>query len=671
MSRIPTDRRIDIDPVLPAPNGEPRRRCALLVDVEPPAATDPARIRTLSGLAENLTASLPAGWDVYVAYDREAVALTDLLDEIIASGFEELVVTPLSPQFSSGSTGELIRILYRQLAESGLHLNVATRTAWFDDIGYVNAHARHIADFASARDLSPRDCHLLFTVPLNQDDDTGNGDRYEEQLNWTLRLITQRLGWPEDRFSVMHRTASLMTNEPDTAVTEQIEALTDAGETRIMVTPLLPVTGHTGIGDEHSTEVLVCDGPGASESFVTALKNIVTRGPQRITGTGQEPILVQAKEQEKSEADIGSLVMIGVSTARENRSSMGPRLHHCDPDAFGSIKKHRKAILDCLDQVRENGYAEEAFVWNTCQRVEFYGWLTRSGESGNHDRAIAEIRRIFFGTEGDGVEVNTFQGEEAWYHLVRTAAGLNSDLPGDTDVLAQLQTACRIAGHSDMKGPKSEALMEHATVLTEAVRAETSWGRYATSYCHTALTGVEQESTVRMDLGNHVVIGGSTTSHSILRTLAGEYSVHGRRKTVVYRCHHGQMKLLRSALGDGRRLRVHAYSEESVIDAITGADFVYFGIDHPDPVLDATILTDLRDFGKRPLLIMDFNSFGSLTDTDVPEGVTLWTSEEIDTVVTSRTTDLSADEGFHAAVREAGAWIEARITGGRDGEEGA
>ena len=213
--------------------------------------------------------------------------------------------------------------------------------------------------------------------------------------------------------------------------------------------------------------------------------------------------------------------------------------------------------------------------------------------------------------------------------------------------------------------------MEHAAVLTEAVRAETSWGRYATSYCHTALTGVEQESAVRMDLGNHVVIGGSTTSHSILRTLAGEYSVLGRRKTVVYRCHHGQMKLLRSALGDGRRLRVHAYSEESVIGAIADADFVYFGIDHPDPVLDTTVLADLRDFSERPLLIMDFNSFGSLTDTDVPEGVSLWTSAEIDTVVTTRAAGLAASDGFLAAVEEAGSWIEAGITSVGSGGAGA
>ncbi len=671
MSRFPTDRQIDTDQVIPAPNGEPRRRCALLVDVVSPAGTDPDHILALSSLVENLTASLPAGWDVYMAYDREAASLTDLLDEIINSGFEELVVTPLSPQFSSGTTGELIRILYRRLAESGPHLNVATRTAWFDDIGYVNAHARHIADFASAHDLSPRDCHLLFTVPPGAGCDSGNGDRFEEQTKWTIRLITRRLGWPEDRFSVAHRTASLTDGEPDPEVTERIEALTDTGETRILITPLLPVTGHTDVGDEHPVEVHVCGGPGSSESFVTALKNIVTRGPQRITGPDQEPILIPVKEREHVEVDISSLVMIGVSTAREDRSSMGPRLHHCDPDAFGSIKKHRKAILDCLDQVREKGYAEEAFVWNTCQRVEFYGWLTRSGEMGERDRAIAGIRRIFFGSEGDGVEVNTFQGKEAWHHLMRTAAGLNSDLPGDTDVLAQLQTACRIAGHSDMKGPRSEALMEHAAALTEGVRAETSWGRYATSYCQTALTGVEQESAVRMDLGHHVVIGGSTTSHSILKTLAGEYSVHGRRKTVIYRCHHGQMKLLRSALGDGRRLRVHAYSEESVIGAIAEADFVYFGIDHPDPVLDTTVLTDLRDFRERPLLIMDFNSFGSLTDTDVPEGVSLWTSEEIDTLVTNRATGLAASDGFLAAVEEAGSWIGTRITGGGSGEEGA
>ncbi len=665
MSTFTTDRQIDSNSSMPDSAGEPRRRCALLVDVERPAGADSdrGRIRSLARLSEALSASLPAGWDVYLAHNRDQSSLTGVINEIVASGFEELVVVPLSPQYARDTTGEVIRNIYHLLAESGLHLNVATRTAWFDDVGYVNAHARCIADYASAHALVPKNCHLLFTTSLLPDKNSGNGDPYEEQMQWTIRLVSQRLGWPQDRLSVAYQTGSAPVENRDAGIGGRIGALAESGENRVLISPLLPVAGPSMQGDASDVEIYECGELGTSESFITALKNIVIRGPRRITWPESEPILVPEPERGPVAEDIDSLVMIGVSTARNARSSRGPMLKHCNPGAFGSVRKHRKTILECLDQVRENGYAEEAFVWNTCQRVEYYGWMARFEEPDELDRAVKEIQRLFFGSGGDRVEVNLFQGTEAWHHLMRTAAGLNSDLPGDTDVLAQLQTACRIAGHSEMKGPRSEALMESAARLIEAVRAETSWGRYATSYCHTALTGVEHETGTRMDIGRHVVIGGSTTSHSILRTLADEYSVFGQRKTAVYRCHHGQMKLLRAALGDGRRLRVHAYSEESVIRAIADADYVYFGIDHPDPVLDTAILGGLRDFGERHLMIMDFNSFGSMTDSGVPDGVTVWTSKDLDRVVTARAADMASSEGFLKAVEEAGEWIEARIPG--------
>ncbi|MFC1500365.1 ferrochelatase [Candidatus Zixiibacteriota bacterium] len=663
MSAFTTDPRIDDSQEDHDSSDVVRRRCALIIDAERPAGSesDHEQVRALAELTESLSVALPTGWDVYTAYSRDRSSLADVIEEIITSGFEELVVVPLSPWYSPGTTGVAVRDIYQELAESGLHLNVAVRTAWFDDIGYINARARAIADHASIHGLTPDTCHLLFTASHIPGNVSTGDDPYEEQMQWTIRLISQRLGWPLQRSSIVLQTGLEPPGAVDAGLVDRIGELSDTGEDRVLVCSLMPVNIRPlpeGSGD---IEIFECGGSGVLESLITSLKNIIIRGPRRITSPDQEPILVWEPERGPVDGDTGSLVMIGVSTTRDARSTGGPQLNHCAPDAFGAVKKHRKAILDCLDQVRENGSAEEAFVWNTCQRVEFYGWLNRSGEPDEHDRAIDGIRQIFFGSEGDGVDVNLFRGSEAWHHLMRTAAGLNSDLPGDTDVLAQLQTACRIAGHSEMKGPRSEALMESATRLIEAVRAETAWGRYATSYCHAALNGVEHEAGLRLDVGRHVVIGGSTTSHSILRTLADEYSVFGKRKTVVYRCHHGQMKLLRNALGDGRRLRVHAYSEESVIRAIADADHVYFGIDHPDPVLDMADLTGLRDFVENPLTIMDFNSFGSMAGSPAPEGVSIWTSEDLDRVVTTHVAGMASDEGFLDARQEADAWIEARV----------
>jgi glutamyl-tRNA reductase len=361
--------------------------------------------------------------------------------------------------------------------------------------------------------------------------------------------------------------------------------------------------------------------------------------------------------------------MVGASLANGLPQSQGPTLHFSEPAAFGEIKKHRKAILEFLDGVRERDGIDEAFVWNTCQREELYFWLTDPEDEEGRDELVAEIRASLFGSEPAGLRVNVLFGADAWHHLVRTASGLNSDLPGDADVLAQLQTACRVAEHAEMVGPLARALVERASELTRQVRAETSWGDYSTGFCHAALQGVREGTGVAFDTSSHVIIGGSTTSRSVLSSLTEYFEVPHRLLTVIYRCHHGQMKLLRAALGNGKRLRVHSYAEDSVVRAIADSDVVYFGIDHPEPVLDAAVLAGLRDFRERPLTIVDFNSFGSLVPSEVPEGVSIWSAHDLDLAVAGYADAMTGRQEFSRAADEAGAWIERHLPGAQGESE--
>ena len=96
---------------------------------------------------------------------------------------------------------------------------------------------------------------------------------------------------------------------------------------------------------------------------------------------------------------------------------------------------------------------------------------------------------------------------------------------------------------------------------------------------------------MRLANARHVVIGGSTTSRSILQSLYTQFSVKESAVTLVYRNHQGgQMKLLRKAVGRGRRLRTQSYTDPTVIEAIADADLVYYGIDREEPVLDPEML---------------------------------------------------------------------------------
>jgi glutamyl-tRNA reductase len=372
-------------------------------------------------------------------------------------------------------------------------------------------------------------------------------------------------------------------------------------------------------------------------------------------------MLQVVSEPEVTEDEPRSLMMIGASLANSIEHTRVPTLTYSDQDAFGIVKKSRKGLFDFLAWVKEQTPTEESFVWDTCQRIEYYGWLKQPEDIAGREWTIAQIRQRLFGSEPDGLAVNILFGAQAWHHLMRTAAGLNSALPGDTDVTAQLQTACRIAERTATAGPRANRLVEEAVEIAQRVQAETTWGRFCTGYCFAALSRLHEVGGARFNECRHVVIGGSTTSRSVVETLSDHFQVPHRQMTLVYRCNHGQMKLLRSAIGNGKRLRVNSYAERGVIKAIADADFVFFGIDHPEPVLDATELLGLRDYGERPLQIVDFNSFGSLSDFDTRDGLSIWSAADLDRAVAAYAEILGAREQFLRAVVEAEEWIERHV----------
>jgi glutamyl-tRNA reductase len=246
--------------------------------------------------------------------------------------------------------------------------------------------------------------------------------------------------------------------------------------------------------------------------------------------------------------------------------------------------------------------------------------------------------------------------------MLRTIAGLNSGLPGDRDVLEQLLTARRIAEYSGTAGAMTQSLIDDAAKVQEQLRSRTEWGRYCTGYCAAALSRIAESADVDFAESRIVVVGGSTTSRSVLGALTESFGVSPRQLTLVYRNRHGgQMKLLRKAIGNGRRLRVNAYTEDAVTSAIADADVVCFGIDTSDPVLDVADIQKRRDLSQRPLTVIDFNTFGAVKNADDVPGVRIWRAGTLDGEVSAFADRLCRGEGFARALNAAESWINERV----------
>jgi glutamyl-tRNA reductase len=359
---------------------------------------------------------------------------------------------------------------------------------------------------------------------------------------------------------------------------------------------------------------------------------------------------------------MGSLVMVGVSLRNRTGCGQGPQLRYCQPDRLLSVKKPHSEIDHILKTIRETCGVREALVWNTCHRIEFYGWLEDPAHPGKCRCAFSRVGQQLFGDDPEGLEVNVLFGWEAWHHLARTVTGLNSGLPGDKDIVEQLQSAYRLAERAGTAKPWAKRLVDQAMELEHSVREETAWGRYDPGYCYASLARIQKAAKLDLPNCRHVIIGGSSTSRSVMETLFERFDVQHSQMSLVYRNHHGgQLKLLRKAIGNGKRIKVSAYTEQAVIKAISEADVVYFGIDRNEKVLDAETLRNLRDFTKRPLTIIDFNTFGSTSGVAAVAGVTLWNAEQLEKEVAGYAAKMCAEESFAQAVEETEAWIAEHV----------
>ena len=630
--------------------------------------------------AAGLRELLPNDWEVFLAMRYGQPSIENVLRQVRDARIEEVVVVPLYPHYSRTTTGTVIQELYRAIKRVSPHLNVTARTTYYDDIGYVLAQARLIADYTFEHQLTPNDTHLLFSahgLPVSY---IKAGDPYVGHIQRSVKLIVERLGWPADRCSLSYQSRMGPSEWLQPYTDDTLKTLAAGNDKQVLVCPIsftvdcLESLEEIDLGYREQFEALggklyLCPALNSYGPFLAAMKNLVIHGPKAMDDSFDEPPLLNfkttqakaAEEDAEEDPALSRLVMIGASLKNRVGPGNGPELRYAEPNELVCAKKPQDDVFELLKQFRQRGAIDEAFVWNTCQRFEFYGWLNAPDEGAGRACVVREIREQLFAKESDDLGVNVLFGTDAWHHLMRTIAGLNSGLPGDRDVVEQFQTAFRLADRAGTAGPRASKLVDQAVDLAHAVRAETAWGKHDPGYCYAALKRLEDAHGLTFAGQQHCVIGGSTTSRSVLETLFESFDVHDRQMAFVYRSHHGgQMKLLRKAVRNGKRVRVDNYKQPAALAAIAEADVVYYGIDYDEPVLDADLLRGLRDFGERPLTIVDFNTFGSTRGLHAIPDVTVIDAQKLEEEVNAYAQAMLDDAEFAPAIDQAESWIKHR-----------
>jgi glutamyl-tRNA reductase len=232
----------------------------------------------------------------------------------------------------------------------------------------------------------------------------------------------------------------------------------------------------------------------------------------------------------------------------------------------------------------------EAVCLSTCNRTEIYLAAADSGEADlRATRALSELA----GVEPSELEPHLYRLEQdaATVHLFRVAAGLDSLVPGEGEILGQVRTAYE----RGKVGPLLDRLFSHALHTGKKVRTDTA---IAESPGTTSSAAAALAAQVFGDLeGSRVAIVGAGKIGS---RAARRLTKRGASLSFVANRSEERARELAAELGGA------TVPLERLVDAIQDADIVVSSTSSPDFVLTKDALSgELPARKGRPLLLID------------------------------------------------------------------
>ena len=178
--------------------------------------------------------------------------------------------------------------------------------------------------------------------------------------------------------------------------------------------------------------------------------------------------------------------------------------------------RERYALQRSEEALRAETGCAEALILATCNRVEVYLSSPRPITTEQVTRCLVRGAAI---TLEDAGAFYRYEGEECVRHLFRVAAGLDSMVIGETEILGQAKKAYAQARESGSAGPLLHRLFQRAFRVAKQVRSRTDITRGAVSIGSVA---VELAVKIFGNLSDRkvLVLGAGETSERTARALS-------------------------------------------------------------------------------------------------------------------------------------------------------
>lgn len=251
---------------------------------------------------------------------------------------------------------------------------------------------------------------------------------------------------------------------------------------------------------------------------------------------------------------------------------------------------------EALARFRDRFPGREGVLLSTCNRVEFYA-------AGDREPAPAEEEMLSFLAECRGLDAGLLapvlarrRDDAVVRHLFAVAAGLDSMVLGEPQILAQVKQAWTLAQESRTAGPLTGEMFQAALRTAKRVATETALGRERVSIPSVAVADFAAGVFERFDDKRVLLVGAGKMAAETLRYLR---EAGARDVTVVNRTAGRAVEL-------AARLGARPGRFDELAAELAAADLVVSTTGASEPVVSLEMFARAEAAREgRPLVVLD------------------------------------------------------------------
>ncbi len=239
---------------------------------------------------------------------------------------------------------------------------------------------------------------------------------------------------------------------------------------------------------------------------------------------------------------------------------------------------------------------EEAVTLSTCNRTEIYGFVS---DSSNLNGQLSKFITQFKIQHNDLPEQLFYhkKDHDTVNHLFRVAAGLDSMVIGENQVLAQVKQAYSLATESNTTGSTLNKLFHSAFRTGKRVRAETKIGAGSISVASTA---IDLAKKIFQDIsGKKILLIGA--GEMAVETLS-QLNSCGIRQTYIIN------RTMNRATTLAKKFGAETFPYDKIIPALALSDIVIASTAAPEPIISSEMIRNVMLKRKnRPVFFIDIS----------------------------------------------------------------